>query len=217
MNPLKWKQYNQLNHPPALLRSEEDPARRQEVQRTLEKYFPKTLPKDAEILCLGCGDGFEIDVIRGFGYTNVTGITNDNDEIAHRDYADITFGDIHDMPFRDARFDYVWSKETLEHITAPFIALQEIWRVMKDGATFFHLISTGLEKQRETYHVSCFPTWLWYDLLTKTKHEVTTIHEGHRSEVGFEGRKAGLLIAENRYAYDLQGCLDGVTKAKLVL
>lgn len=183
----------------------------------LERYFPRDLPKDAEILCLGCGDGYEIDVIKGLGYTNVLGITNDEEEIARRDYADITLGDIHDMPFRDGRFDFVWSKETLEHVVSPYVALKEIWRVMKDEGRFFHLISTGLEKQREMYHVSCFPDWLWFDLFTKTNLEVDRIHEGHATEVGFQGRKVGQILRTDRYAYDLRAMLNAVPRPRLVL
>lgn len=45
-------------------------------------------------------------------------------------------GDAHTMPFEDASFDLVVSKDTLEHFLDPFKVVQEVDRVLKPGGLF---------------------------------------------------------------------------------
>lgn len=177
----------------------------------LERYLN---PFDrGSILCLGCGDGYELDVLRGMGFT-VTGVTNDPAELGDRD---ITMADIHDLPFQDSSFDIVYSKETLEHSISPWAALRESIRVLKPNGRFFHLISCGLEKQREVYHFSCFPDWLWVDLFRKTGHELIQILDGHATEYGFMGVKPEQAEEIPGWSYDLRSYMNGIRRSKLEL
>lgn len=41
--------------------------------------------------------------------------------------------DIHDMPYRYNEFDYVMSDQVLEHVQKPWIAMEEVRRVLKPG------------------------------------------------------------------------------------
>lgn len=41
------------------------------------------------------------------------------------------------IPFPDARFSLVLSQETLEHVRDPFRAVNEVYRVLKAGGTFY--------------------------------------------------------------------------------
>lgn len=140
--------------------------------------------KGASILCLGCGDGYEVEYFKKLGYKNVVGVTNDVVELSVAKAEMITQSDMHDMQFLDKSFDYVYSKETLEHSIAPYAVLSELYRISTKG--FLHFISTGIDKQREHYHFSCFPDWVWYDLFKKTGHRVTKILE-NKVELGFAG------------------------------
>lgn len=46
-------------------------------------------------------------------------------------------GDAHHLPFADAAFDFIISCETIEHLTDPFGALQEMARVCKPGGLLY--------------------------------------------------------------------------------
>lgn len=208
-----------MEHPPALLRSESQPERRREVQSVLKAHVPESW-KDGPILCLGCGDGYELDIFAALGFKNVHGVTNDERE-AQKDPR-IFVDDIHDMPRWNAGdIRFIYSKETMEHLVSPWCALLEMNRIMPIGGEFLHLISCGIDKQREIYHVSCFPDWLWFDLMKKAGFRVTKILQGHRTEFGFYGVKerdvAGLEKIDGRYAYDLNGQLADVPRAILQL
>ena len=102
-----------MTHPPALLRSENQPERRLEVQKVIAAHVPESW-KEGPTLCLGCGDGYELDVLCASGYKNVTGITNDEREAAGQ--ANIIVEDIHDLTrFGAGEIRFVYSKETMEH------------------------------------------------------------------------------------------------------
>jgi hypothetical protein len=215
----KWRQRVMLPHPPALLKSEADPARREEVVRVLQNHLPKSWDNNESLLAVGCGDGYEVDVLNGMGWASVVGLTVDETEWKKGD-GKVVLGDMHDMTFKDASYGYTYSKETLEHTPAPFIALVELNRVTKLGGGFFHLISCGLEKQREMYHLSCLPEWMWFDLFKKAGFEVTEILNGHETEIGFIGRKVRTVepfqIPE-RWSYDLRSEHNAVKKSALRL
>jgi len=124
--------------------------------------------KDSRILMLGCGNGYELEVLRERGFTDFVGITYTSrekecgyEQIKGR----IVLGDMHELPYKDNEFDFVYSKEVLEHSFAPYIVLCELNRVMKDGARFLHYIAEGIQKQQDIYHFSCFPPYVWVDLL----------------------------------------------------
>ena len=201
-----------------MLRSEKDPARREEVKRALRAHVPETW-KEGPTLCLGCGDGFELDILCERGFKNVHGITNDPDEAAAR--PGVFLGDIHDMNmFGAGEFSFIYSKECLEHLISPWCALLEMNRILKPGGEFVHLISCGIEKQRETYHLSCFPDWLWFDLLHKAGFETTKILDGHATEIGFVGRKireAEPHLKPEQYSYNLRAMFNGVARETIVL
>jgi SAM-dependent methyltransferase len=46
-------------------------------------------------------------------------------------------GDIHGLPFADGSFDAVFCTGTLEHITDPFRAIQELRRVLRPGGILY--------------------------------------------------------------------------------
>ena len=45
--------------------------------------------------------------------------------------------DIEDMPFEDGEFDFVFCTQVLEHVPHPWIALEEIKRILKPGRYVF--------------------------------------------------------------------------------
>lgn len=151
---------------------------------------------------------------------NVHGITNDAREAQGRQ--DIFVDDIHDMGrFGDGEVRFIYSKETLEHLVSPWCALLEMNRIMPIGGEFIHLISCGIDKQRESYHVSCYPDWLWYDLLKKSGFLVQKILDGHETEFGFIGVKErnakSLDRINSQYSYDLRAEMKTVPRETIQL
>jgi SAM-dependent methyltransferase len=63
---------------------------------------------------------------RGYHYINLDIHRFENGEPA-------VIGDAHRLPFKDATLDMVVSKDTLEHFLDPWVVVQEIHRVLKNG------------------------------------------------------------------------------------
>jgi SAM-dependent methyltransferase len=59
--------------------------------------------------------------------------------------------DGHAIPFRDGTFDVVLSYAVLEHLYHPFLAAQEVARVLREGGVFVGTVSQG-----EPFHDSYF-------------------------------------------------------------
>ena len=143
-------------------------------------YGLDLVPRDwrgKRVLILGCGDGYEVQHARESLGWQAHGITFHPEEYQARvvDSSLMTLGDLHGMPFEDESFDCVYSKETLEHVACPMLALIEINRVLRMEGQCFHLIADGWNKQRDWYHLSCFPDWLWADLFRKAYLDVDSI------------------------------------------
>lgn len=211
-----WHLYLQAHHPPSI-RSDE-PEYCKEVRRAIDK-IPDSWNREGRILSLGCGDGYEMSVLEEKGFKRIIGVTNDNREKIVNPDLDIVLCDMHDMLFADNYFNFVYSKETLEHSIAPYPLLCELNRVMKRDGEFLHFISSSMEKQREIYHFSAFPDWLWIDLFHKTGFEVKTIYE-HSIQLGFYGIKTkniDFFEKPEHYSYDLNGLINNIKRVKLEL
>lgn len=170
MTDEKWKAYqNRLKYPPSL--TSEDELRKAEANYFVA-WATRFWDKDKKLLILGCGDGYEVKMALQQGWKEVKGITLHEQEYENVKKqgleAYVVQGDMHDMSFGDEEFDYVISKETLEHALSPYIVLCEINRVMKQEGKFCHLTPEGEQKQSEWYHTSCFPPYVWIDLMNKT-------------------------------------------------
>ena len=85
------------------------------------------LPAGADVLCIGCRNGFELDRFRLLG-CNAVGI----DLFSQR--RDIFVMDMHDLAFGDDAFDAVYASHSLEHAYDLPAALREIGRVARAGA-----------------------------------------------------------------------------------
>jgi len=78
-------------------------------------------------------------------------------------------GDIHDLPYPSGYFDYILALNVLEHAFAPYIALLECRRVLKDaGAACFLMPSfRGAEGGKGPFHLHCLTEEVWGQLLVK--------------------------------------------------
>lgn len=133
--------------------------------------------KGKRVLVLGCGDGYEVEYareIKGWDAVGLTGLRGEMQLAQDRPWGSrVVYGDMHDLPFENNAFEAVYSKETLEHSACPILALLEINRVLRSGGEFFFMIPTGWAKQRDWYHLSCFPEYVWCDLFRKAYLDVS--------------------------------------------
>ncbi len=90
-----------------------------------------TPPGSGAVLDLGGGRGALRKGLEALGYRfiNLDIRCSENGEPS-------VIGDAHAPPFKDASFDLVVSKDTLEHFLQPRIAVKEVHRVLKPGGLF---------------------------------------------------------------------------------
>ena len=97
----------------------------------------------ARLLDLGCGPRDQAASAEHCGASYV-GIDYSSEQ------ADL-LADGHAIPFRDGTFDVVLSYAVLEHLYHPFLAVQEVARVLRPGGVFVGTVSQG-----EPFHDSYF-------------------------------------------------------------
>lgn len=109
-------------------------------RRAIESHFTR---RGATVLDLGCGTGRTTGVLGRMGF-DVVGVDVSEPMVrrARSLYPDIEFepGDARDLRFADESFDYVlFSFNGLDYVQPEgdrYVALREIWRVLKPGGTF---------------------------------------------------------------------------------
>lgn len=119
----------------------------------LNYWRARTLPSNAVILDQGCGFGAEIARIA----SNHEGFVIGNDidpqslKVAKKlikikcqssGNVDFVLGDSAQLPFREGQFDYVLSTYVLEHMRKRSIALNEAYRVLKNGGCAIFTLDT---------------------------------------------------------------------------
>ena len=117
------------------------------------------LGKDATVLDLGCGPKDQKAPVEYLGFRYVGG------DYCHPE-SDLLL-DAQALPFADGSFDCVLSYAVLEHVPNPFLALDEVSRVLKPGGLFVGTVSQG-----EPFHSSYFHHTPW-GLLSLVSSQVT--------------------------------------------
>ena len=99
----------------------------EELAREMLRGLPRTRLLDA-----GCGIGRRIAGIPG-----AVGIDLSSDMLAVGEALNVVTGDIRTMPFASDRFDMVWCRLVLGHLSDPLSAYLELSRVCKPGGYVF--------------------------------------------------------------------------------
>jgi pseudaminic acid biosynthesis-associated methylase len=108
------------------------------VSRTeINKSFLLDIPKDASLLEVGSNTGNQLAMLRGMGWTNLSGLELQPYafEIARRRLPDVSFeiGSALSLPWTDSTFDVVFTSGVLIHISPQDLprALHEIHRTSR--------------------------------------------------------------------------------------
>jgi ubiquinone/menaquinone biosynthesis C-methylase UbiE len=113
--------------------------------RFIEKPMMRELLPDLtgkKVLMLGCGTGEESIMLKEFGALNIIGIdlSEESIRLAKESYPDCEFivGDMHNLPFDDESFDFIYSSLAIHYSGTPEEVYKEIYRVLKhDGELLF--------------------------------------------------------------------------------
>lgn len=103
------------------------------LSREFLTYLPKAKNTESYMLDLGCGDATHRWVYEHAGY-KYAGLDIENASAP-------IIGDAHCLPFPDSLFDLVIAVTVFEHIRFPFVAMNEVFRVMKSGGKFMGTVA----------------------------------------------------------------------------
>ena len=120
----------------------------QRDSRGFMKMIGERCTKGSTVLDLGCGPRDQAAPFEWLGYDYV-GVDYSS---GHADF----LADAHSLPFKDESFDCIFSYAVLEHLHQPFIAIDEINRVLKKGGIYVGTVSQG-----EPFHASYFHHTAW--------------------------------------------------------
>ena len=109
------------------------------------RFIEKPMMKDLlmslsgqKVLMLGCGTGEESLMLRDLGARDMIGIdlSAESIKLAKESYPNCEFvvGDMHNLPFEDGAFDFVYSSLTIHYSDDPESVYKEINRVLKVNA-----------------------------------------------------------------------------------
>jgi pseudaminic acid biosynthesis-associated methylase len=107
------------------------------VTRTaLNKEFLAEIPKEAQILEVGCNRAMQLRLLERIGFSNLWGIEINRNALAgarEKTSFNVVYGSALDIPFKDTFFDLVYTSGVLIHIAPQDVpkAIDEIYRVSR--------------------------------------------------------------------------------------
>ena len=116
--------------------------------RFIEKPMMRALLPDLtgkKVLMVGCGTGEEALMLQEYGAQEIVGIdlSEESIKLAEESYPDFKFivGDMHELPFEDSSFDFVYSSLAVHYSGTPDVVFGEMYRVLKKDGEI--LVSVG--------------------------------------------------------------------------
>ncbi len=99
------------------------------------------LPTDAQVLDVGCGDGFHLDLLRKYGPSGwqLHGIDTDVRAVsaARRRGLDVEECSIEDSSLTPGSIDFALCIQTIEHVADPVAILRAIGKLLKPGGRLY--------------------------------------------------------------------------------
>lgn len=151
-------------------------------QLIVEIINPLNLPKDSRILDMGCGSGYFLEKMRELGFTDIVGVTMDDQDIQQCEdkgltvfKQDMTFTD-----FKDGEFDFLFCRQALEHSPCPALTLCEFNRIVKDnGYLYIEVPAPDQDRKHEENfnHYSILGRKMWDQLFIRASFETKLFNE----------------------------------------
>jgi SAM-dependent methyltransferase len=142
-----------------------------------ERFPPDKFPK---MLCIGAGTGAEVLAAKEYGYDAVgIGILNHNQIRYARSRGAIMFNmDMHDivgLPVES--FDVIYSRDSLEHAVAPWIAVAEAWAMLRPGGRWWITMGPYKGDAQDSRgptndHFSVLPGWVWDSIFKRSGFKI---------------------------------------------
>jgi SAM-dependent methyltransferase len=152
---------------------------------TVLKICARELPRGV-MLDFGCGDGHNMKYFKDYGWRCV-GIDIDKKSLEKaKQYGKVYLRITKRLPFEDASFDFILSKDVFHHLYDENYDIQEISRCLKKGGlihevvenNFFIRLGRSLHPKYKNMPVlSRFTTEELVDLLEKNNLEIICIYE----------------------------------------
>ena len=154
---VKLKFYNEWLYTAHIYDEGDSQFHQQLTSYVVEKYIdPLALPKDANILDLGCGPGYFLDQMKSREFTNVTGVTlSDGDvKLCREKGHKVVEYDLSFLPqkdgFIDESVDFIFLRHALEHSPYPIFTLMEYNRILKhNGMMYIEVPAPDCERKHE--------------------------------------------------------------------
>ncbi len=114
------------------------------TEKHWEIFFSEDDVRGKSVLDAGCGTGIFSVIFSNKGASSVTGIDISEGSLQTAMRLKEKFGlhnahfqkeDMLHLPFQDEQFDFVWAWGTVHHTTDPFIAIEELIRVLRKGGS----------------------------------------------------------------------------------
>ena len=164
----------------------------------LRQLIGSAATPDVSLLCFGGGDTHERRLTEDLGYA-VTSL--DVDPIEGVDM----LADGHALPLRDEQFDVVTTFEVLEHLTAPWIGVKEIARVLRPQGRLVGSVAFMKPFHESYFHMSHKGV---IALLKSVGLEVDRIYGGQNVFIHIVGRV--LPLGPGRISNRIYGALNKV-------
>ena len=137
------------------------------------KRFPPT--KFKKMLCIGAGTGAEVLAANELGYEAVgIGVLN-NKQLAYavNRGVDMLSMDMHDIRLPVESFDVLYSRDSLEHSVAPWIACMEAWAMLRPLGRWWITMGpykgAAMDSRGPTNdHFSVLPGWIWDSIFRRS-------------------------------------------------
>lgn len=162
---------------------------------------PLKLKKTANILDVGCGRGYFLDIMKENKYKNVVGTTGSREEIKTcLDKGHTTrWEDISFLKDRDESIDFIFCRQVLEHSPFPFITLLEYNRVLKPkGQIYIETPQPGCVRNHESHlnHYSVLNDTMLLNLIVKAGFDIDV---SNNLESTAKDKKTGEEFIEKSY------------------
>lgn len=174
---------------------------------------PLNIPKDANILDLGCGPGYFLDEMTARGYTNLTGIGLSDEDLAicSNNGHQVRKSDMNFLDDRDESVDLLFCRHSLEHSPFPYITLLEYNRILKNNGKLYVEVpepNCDVAHEENKNHYSIMGRKMWLSLLQRTGFDVSWAEYGFpvdfTDERGSVNEKYYIFVCAKKRSVDVK-------------